>query len=366
MKSSRYPTGMSRNLVTACLLGCLLTACTVVGPTAIRSGRLAYNEAITETNNQQMLMVLIHNRYEERSNLLAAASVTANVSVAATTGIQLGFGDDDNFTGNLVPFSAGVAYEENPTISYTPVVGEKYTRQLFAPVPLTDFAQLVGNLANPAYSYTTLVSSVNGIHNPGFLFASAEPDPRFPRFVIIMTALTQAHRLHWVEDPQHTGSFSVVIHDYAPTYAAEVSELLGLLGLSAPKDRSTTVVLPVSLALIGRDTGGIGLTTHSVFNLLEILSAAIEVPEEDQQNGITASYPPPGLVGRNLRIRHADARPEHAYVAVKHRDKWFYIDERDQATKAFFRLLSTLWSVTIAESTANGSAAPVLTVPVSR
>jgi hypothetical protein len=51
---------------------------------------------------------------------------------------------------------------------------------------------------------------------------------------------------------------------------------------------------------------------------------------------------------------------------VKHRNRWFYIDEKDHATKRFFILLGTLWSVTIAESTAKASAAPVLTVPVSR
>jgi len=67
-----------------------------VGPTAIRSGRLAYNDAITETNNQQLLMNVIHNRYEEREN--------------------------------LVPFSAGAVYEENPTISYTLVDGENYAK----------------------------------------------------------------------------------------------------------------------------------------------------------------------------------------------------------------------------------------------
>jgi hypothetical protein len=53
-------------------------------------------------------------------------------------------------------------------------------------------------------------------------------------------------------------------------------------------------------------------------------------------------------------------------VAVKYRDIWFYIDEKDQATKRFFRLLGTLWSVSIAESAASTSVAPVLIVSVSR
>ncbi len=31
----------------------------MVGPSSIRGGRLAYNEAINDTNNQQMLMILV-------------------------------------------------------------------------------------------------------------------------------------------------------------------------------------------------------------------------------------------------------------------------------------------------------------------
>jgi len=50
----------------------------------------------------------------------------------------------------------------------------------------------------------------------------------------------------------------------------------------------------------------------------------------------------------------------------KDRDGWFYMDESDQAYKRFFRLMGVLWNTAIAESAAKGSAAPVLTVPVSR
>lgn len=366
MKPNHHLITISRKLVTTAILGCLLAGCNVLGPSAIRNGRLAYNEAITETDNQQLLMGIIHNRYEERGSLLAVASVTASVRVAADTGLQLGFGDNDNYAGNLVPFGAGIVYEENPTISYIPVEGEKYATRLFSPVPVAVLAQLAGTLSDPAYIYTTLVSSVNGIRNPDFLFPPTEPDPRFDRFVALMTALTRAGRLHWAGTPQHKDGYSVIIDHYAPTHVADVSELLGLLGLPAPKDRAAPVVLPVSLALNGQGSGGIGIITRSVYALVDVLSAAIEVPEEDQRNGVTASYPAPGLTGKDLRIRHSKGKPEHAAVAVKHRDGWFYIDETDHVTKRYFRLMGTLWSVAIAESAAKGSATPVLTVPVSR
>jgi len=355
-----------RNLAVCYVAASLLVGCNVTGPNAIHSGRLTYNEAISETNNQQMLMVIIHNRYAEESNLLTVASVTANVRVRTSAAVQLGFGDTANYAGNLVPFSANAVYEENPTISYVPVGGQQYLHQLTSPVPMAAFAQLTATLVDPTPVYNALVSSVNGIYNPDFLFTSVEPDPRFNRFVAIMAKLTRMHRLHWIEDPSNTGKFSVVIDHYAPTYAAEVEELLRLLGLPVPKDPSQAVVLPTSLALYGSESGAIGITTRSVLRLMEILSAAVELPPEDEHNGTTTDYPPLGPIGTELLIHHAKAKPDRAAVAVQYRDGWFYIDDQDHATKQFFRLLGLLWSVSIEESTDKASAAPVLTVPVSR
>jgi hypothetical protein len=366
MTSIRCQTRLLCTLLGACLFGGLLNACTVVGPTAIHSGRLAYNEAIIETDNQQMLLVVARNRYGERSNLLAVSSVTANVSVAANAAVEVGVGDNDIYRGNLVPFRAGVIYEENPTISYTPVGGEQYARQLMSPVSVATLAQLTGNLVDPAPVYYALVSSINGIYNPSFLSAEYGPDPRFSRLVAVITALTRAHRLHWIQEPQRKEGFSIVIDHYAPDYTGQVDELLALLGVPAPGDRPARIVLPVSLALDGHDTGGIGITTRSVFDLLEILSGTVEVPEQDQAAGIALDYPPPGLVGRRLKVRYAESKPAQASVAVRYRDGWFYIDETDQPTKQFFRLFTTLMSVNIAESAGRTSTAPVLTVPVSR
>jgi hypothetical protein len=53
-------------------------------------------------------------------------------------------------------------------------------------------------------------------------------------------------------------------------------------------------------------------------------------------------------------------------VAVPFRDGWYYIDERDLVTKRYFKLMGSLWTTTMADATAKTSAAPVLTIPVSR
>lgn len=350
----------------AVIIAGLLSACTTLGPAAVRNGRLAYNEAINATNNQQMLMAVVQNRYGESVSLLAVASITANVRFSTSANAQVGVGDSDNYAGNLVPLSVGAVYEENPTISYVPAAGAEYARRLAAPVPLLVLAELTGTLADPAYIYRNLVSSVNGIKNPDFLFDPASRDSRFDRFVSIMTELTRTQCLHWIKDPQQSSAFSIVIERCTANYSAEIRELLDLLGLPTPKDSDSLLVLSVSLALDGRDSGGIGITTRSIASLAEILSAAVDVPEDDLRNNVASSYPQSGYAGQGLHIGYSTEKPLHAYVAVRFRGGWFFIDESDQVTKRFFRLLVALWSDSVAESVVQGPSTPVLTVPVSR
>ncbi len=352
---------------TACAVAAVMavSSCAVVGPKAISSGRLAYNEAITETNNQQMLMVLVHDRYEEQASMLAVASITANVSIKSSAGFEAGLGSDSNYAGNLVPFSGGFIYEENPTISYTPVSGESYLRQLTVPLPLSMLAQLTRSMTDPASVFVALISSVNGIYNPDFICCNNDDDPRFDRFVIIMSELTRAHRLHWVEDPVKKGQFFVVIDQSAPDHASMVTELLQLLGLSGRKYSEPRIIIPVGMTLNGAQDGVMGITTRSIFDMVEVLAARIEVPQRDVDNGVVSDYPPVGRLGRKLNIHYSDDEPPHAYVKVRHRGGWFYIDERNLPTKRYFRLLGSMWSLAIAKSLADGPAAPILTVPVS-
>ena len=348
-----------------CFFCLLLTGCAVVGPDAIRGGRLAYNQAITETNNQQMLMVLVHNRYEETNQLLAVSSVTANVSVSSSARIEAGFGDSNDYDGNLVPFSGGFVYEENPTISYAPIAGETYIRQLMAPVPLANVAQIAQSLPRSEFVYGMLVASVNDIYNPAFLYGEQQDDPRFDRFADLMSALTYRHCLHWAQEDRNAPGVEMIIHAAAGC-ADPAREIADLLALDSGGWQGEHLRVPVTPWFDRTGPGSIGLTTRSIWNLVEILSAVVEVPPADEQAGWAAPFPRPGRTGRDLRIAYAKSRPEDAYVAVEHGDGWFYIDRSDLDTKRYFKLLSSLWSAAMAKSLGVNTGAPVLTVPVSR
>ncbi len=353
-------------LITLCLGLWALSGCAVVGPRSISMGRADYNEAINRTEDEQMLLSIVKGRYGETFSLLAVSGVAANVRFRTNAGVQAGIGPSENYLGNLVPFSAGLAYEENPTITYAPVQGEKYLRQFMSPIPLDIVFLAVRSMTSGGRLLTLLVNRINDLRNPDFLEApSAEPDPRFIRFVELVVELRKAGVLHLVRDPQKEVGFDVVIDGDTPQYSKKVREFLELLDLQMPADKSSDIVIPAYFALKSRKLWGIGIVPRSTLDLIEILRAAIEVPEEHAGAGLTINYPPIGLAGQGIRIMSATERPKKMSLAVRYRGYWFYIDEADQRTKAFIRVLRAFWSVSIAAA-GDQRAAPVLTIPVSR
>jgi hypothetical protein len=356
-----------RAAVSVCLLSAMLAGCNVAGPTAIRSGRQVYNEAITATNNLQVLALIVKLRYGENAGLLAVSSVTANIRVAGNVSADIGIGADRNFAGNLVPLSVGVAYEENPTISYVPLEGERYVRELFAPLPIDLTVLLLNGAEDPGEVLLTFTSSVNGIANPAFLRGDATPDPQFTRLCELMTELGHGGQLFWTQQPKEEDSdertFAVVLHRLSDDDAT-AREFLSILGLDPPT--GDYVSIPVVLG-VGRVTGErIQIATRSLADIFHVAGAAVEVAEEHLESGLAPASPPTGDVGQLFRIRAADRPPDTAFVAYEHRGCWYYVDATDTKSKQFFRMITTLITVRLADTAGSNASRPVLTVPVSR
>jgi hypothetical protein len=109
---------------------------------------------------------------------------------------------------------------------------------------------------------------------------------------------------------------------------------------------------------------------RSLMGTLHYLSHAIQVPPSHLEAGlVTVTMNDSGeifdwslLTGDLLAINCCPRKPKCASVAVKYRGVWFYIDDRDQNSKATFALLMQLF-----ELQAGGGATgtkPVLTLPV--
>ncbi len=340
------------------------SGCAVIGPAAIKNGRAAYNDAITSSNIEQVLAMIVRLRYGESSGLLAVSSVTANMHIQTTLGSELGFGPDSTFDGNLTPLSAGVAYEENPTISYVPIQGAQYLRQMMSPLPLDVTLLLFQGMSNSPRIFSLLVRSINGRDNPEFRAApEVAVDPRFVRIASLLAEMDRHGRVAWVQDSIDPPSFAMVLGREGARRGPQIDDIYELLGLPIPDQCESVCILPVSHGLGIPGEVGIRLRTRSLFDLLNIAAASVEVPEEHLQSGLAPALPPSAQ--HPIRIRRSGFRPSQALVAVRRHGWWYSIDGTDAASKQTFRVIEVLMTVRLADA-AEHRAAPVLTIPVSR
>jgi hypothetical protein len=340
-----------------------LCGCAMVGPQSITAGRGAYADVINRTEDEQILNVLVRMRYDETFGMMSVASVTASLKFSAKAGANIGIGDSASYAQNLVPLSAGVAYEENPTISYVPLSGEDFMQRMLSPVSMNEWILIAGATKHKGHVLDLAVRSVNGLRNP---LPGEEPaSPEFARFLELYGRLGRAAVLDIARAPKtrNEGNYFWNIHDYEDAHGDSVREFLDLLGIEVKLDGSA-ILLPLREA-IGSSASAIHLQTRSAYAVLQAFGAGIEIPPAHLEAGVveplTSAVPEER---RSITIRSSEKPPDDATVQIRFRDRWFYIDATDTRSKQGFAFLRTFISMRLADpGVAKG--APVLTVPVN-
>ena len=352
----------SRSWVAAAVvLATLLSSCSTVGPAMIRSGRPAYNDAILKTSDEQLLQNIVRLRFVDSLGFLTVSSITANVSLGGTAGVNVPFGGADSYAANLVPFSATVTTEQNPTITYTPVPGGRMLRQLTDETPVDLVIQLMNATQNYKAVWQTLVRRIGDIRNPDFIEQPRTVvDPRFGQFVELADDLQHRGILYWARRPE--GGAVMVLRGYSRTSPGEVTRLLEYLGITSPVLQGDAAIVPIQISTASPQQGMISMETRSLFSLMQLAAASIDLPADVAATA--RQYPERGSAGRDVRILSAASRPPAARVAVEHRGRWYYIDDTDQRSKAWFQLLQLLASSEVSETPSTPG--PILTLPAGR
>ena len=104
--------------------------------------------------------------YTFQGQLSAGASISSNLT--------------NTIPSNLVTLGGGVTYIDRPTITYTPLSGDKFARSLLRPLPPSEVFELI-QAGYPADSVLLITTrAVNGIYNRSGIGARArEADPEF-------------------------------------------------------------------------------------------------------------------------------------------------------------------------------------------
>ena len=353
--SRAWGAGQRRNAFAAVLMALMLAAgCTSVRPDRIVADRMDYGQVIAESWKRQTLLNVVRLRYADAPVFLEVASLINSYSVAgrASAGASLPSAADPNVL-NL--FAEGV-WSNTPTVTYQPLIGERFTRSMLQPIPPTAVFQMLqaGWSANLVLS--TAVSSINGLRNSNM---GADGDPGFEELVDALTRIQRAGGIGFRVEPRKDGSAIVFVlrrRDADPALIDASRRISELLRLEAATDE-----FEVSYGLIPRSGREMAVVSRSMMEIILNLGAGVELPAEHVGGGRA-------LPGRSadsktaplVRIHSGPAAPPDTYAAVQFKDHWFWIDDNDIASKRTFTFLMLLFSLA---ETGQPAAAPVVTVP---
>ena len=340
-----------------------LTGCTVVGPESIRSGRLAYNEAVQVTSDQELLLNIVRLRYRDTPTILQIASINTqfNLESRLNGGTTIVPHNAENYN-----ISGTQSYYERPTISYRPVVGQAFIQQMLEPIN-EDKLTLLYNAGWPVDTLFSLtVQSINGIQNaPGASGPTPELDPDFRRFQRVSRTF---------RDLQRAGLLTVGRSgDQSQLRIAKdpgMQENIGFLQKALNLDPSTQTYTFAQATETGEGKAkSLAVVPRSLMSAMFYLSQGVDVPTKDVEDRrvFTAQY----ADGKDVdwqketnglfRVRTSWLPPDNTYVQINYRDRWFFIDDNDLSSKTTFALVSQLFAM---QSGSVRNAGPVLTLPV--
>ncbi|HTP63674.1 MAG TPA: hypothetical protein VMJ14_16515 [Burkholderiales bacterium] len=345
-------------LLLAASLAC--AGCALVGPASISNGRGVYSDVINNTEDEQLLKVIVLERFGQTFGMLTVSSVTASIKVSATAGAQAGVGSKQAYEGNLVPLAVGVAYEENPTISYVPLSGEAFLSRMLAPITPPQATLLLGAANGDGAWIREMCRRINGMENP----AHRAPSPALKRFAALESKLRRAGVMEvgtLASSDALAAEYFVRISGYRESHLEQVRELLAVLGLKEVKADGSDIVLPIYITAGNGHPNAINLQLRSTLDIIRDVGRTIQVPAEQVKYALPLEASDPDEE-QLMTIRASKSAPEDAVVAIPFRGWWYYIDATDARSKRAFKLLRLMVGLRLEEKASDRSA-PVLTIP---
>ncbi|UCD53188.1 MAG: hypothetical protein JSW27_11200 [Phycisphaerales bacterium] len=308
-----------------------------------------------------MLLNLVKLRYGDAPAFLEVSSIISQYSLETTVDASASW--IEGLTGDSTGVGGGGRYIDRPTITYSPLVGDKFTRELLTPIPPTSIFSMVQAGWPVDRVFQICVQSINGLDNrAGMMALARKADPDFYHLLLALRRVQQSGgvSIRVREEQGQTATIIVFDRDVDNRIRADINTVRRLLNLD-PNGHE------FSLAY-GRSTWSsseLAILSRSMMEILMEMATHVEVPPRDLDEGRVrpvleeATQMPPGL-SHVMRIYWSEQEPTDAFVAVPYRGQWFWIDDRDPLSRGTLTFLMILFSLA---ETGTTSGAPVVTIP---
>ena len=352
----------SKRIVIAVLMACLMAGCSAIGPATVPRDRSDYNTAIANSWKEQTLMNIVKIRYADMPLFVEVASVVAGYTLETQINAGASFPDRDTFGGDTLSVGASGRFTDRPTITYAPITGQQFNRSFMTPIPPRAVLFLMQSGWAVDLVFPITVDSMNGLRAPVATGTGRrEGDQGYFRAITLLREIQKSGavgmRIHQRGEEETT---VMLFHKEGvpPEIQGNLEELETLLGIEPGAQE-----ISVTYSQIPETDRELAMLTRSMMQIMLDMARLVEVPEAHALEGRT--LPSMAFEGRTddartIRILSSPQKPEDALTAVKYRDHWFYIDDRDFASKRAFTFLMILFSLT---ETGEHESLPLVTIP---
>ena len=352
------------------LAALMLSACqSTFGPDAIKRTHPGYNNAIANTLQQQMLLNLVRLKYREEPYFLKVSSITAAMSFSG----DLGFGPSFDLApgGNLIKPSFGIGYTDKPTVSYQPLQGEDFLKNVLSPISLPAILVLAQSGWHIERVFGLCIERINQLYNAR---TASGPTPKneplyrkFKEMLHLLHNLIAQRNIEMGPDKNNEG-ISILFKARNKTQLDQLNTLGKMLNFKISKNRLALVNLNTNF--LAQKQNQLTIRTRSILSVMFYLAHNITVPKKHIDAGlVTITKTAQGdafdwgntPAGSSFKVLSSQERPKTAYLAIPYRNHWFYIEDNDLDSKTTFMLLNQLFDLQSGQTKFSG---PTLTLPV--
>jgi hypothetical protein len=337
----------------------LLAGCQSVGPKTVARDRFDYSEAITDSWKRQTLLNIVKLRYLDPPIWVDVGQIVSGYTIETGGSVGVEVPEGGSIAGTKLNLGGSGKFTDRPTITYTPLTGAKFINGLMTPIPPSTLFHSIA-AGWPADAILLMgAANINGLNGESSTPTGVTiADAKFTRVIELMRSMQLSGffsvRVIDGEGKHPATLLTLRAKDITPQMTADANELRELLGLD-PEAREFRLVY----GSISTGPREIAMTTRSLLRVLGMLATHVDVPAQDLAEGRAV----PGVTdldARAVRFHSGREAPPDAFVAVKYRNTWFWIDDRDLTTKRVFTLIMVIF--TMADTSGN-QGMPVLTIP---
>ncbi len=349
------------------------SACQIPSQVAMdgAGGRTAYNMTVQETNAEQMLLNLVRLRYADIPFFLDVASITTQSTFRSELNPIFSI---PGFTHtNPASVRTGVMWQDQPTITYTPLEGSAFASRMLRPVDLQTIQLLTYSGWDVDRIFRMLVQNFEGVLNTPE--ANDPPEQygeytRFMEFSELLRVFQKKGELQLGVSVKKGGKDNQpaeeVLQIAFPSHGDEGIRLADILHCQEKLDGRCRREVDFGFNAQGR----LGVMTRSIMSCMYYLSHGVQVPEDHVESGMVRPPTCPGMdedsrwqemFCRLMNVKWSKFPPHNIFIAVKYHNIWFYIDDNDRSSKKTFALLMQLYNLNAIVPNNRG---PILTLPL--